>query len=649
MTKSHPNQATHDWPEANKRFLMAHVRRVCDAVARHAGKDEESADHESPEEIRSKMTSPPALERLCQVFNLSLFERDLLLLAAGVELDSAFARLLSETQGSFHPTFSLAMAALPKPHWDAIAPSSPLRRWRLLDLASGSSLTNSHLQIDERILHYLAGVSYLDDRLWGTAEPLSGSLDLAPSHTSIADSLAEGLRNGEFKNRVLQLTGPSVWDHRSIAVHVANALSIRGISIQASDLPSSPTEREAYARLLERDAVLDPLITFIEIDEPPSRGTLTFLNQLQGLLILSTNEPLPKLRRPMHRVEIANPDKNEQRLIWKQLLGDHANGLNGSIDQLVAQFDLGLTNIVEVVNQVIPGSDPNDTGLLEKQLWQTSRLQCRQQLQDLAQRIEPRATWDDLVLPDNRIQTLREIASQVKHRTKVYEEWGFAKKSQRGLGISALFSGQSGTGKTMAAEVLANELQLDLYHIDLSQMVSKYIGETEKNLRKIFDAAEQSGAILLFDEADAIFGKRTEVKDSHDRYANIETSYLLQRMESYKGLSILTTNRKSALDDAFQRRIRFAIDFPFPDTASRTEIWGRIFPPDTPTNRLKMEGLARLNVSGGMIRNIALHSTFLAAEHNRPVGINDIQQAARSVYARLDKKMNETELRRWLQ
>ena len=176
------------------------------------------------------------------------------------------------------------------------------------------------------------------------------------------------------------------------------------------------------------------------------------------------------------------------------------------------------------------------------------------------------------------MQILRQLAAQARYRMKVYEIWGFAERGRRGLGVNALFAGSSGTGKTLAAEVLARALGLDLYRIDLSAVVSKYIGETEKNLKQVFDAAEEGGVLLLFDEADALFGKRGEVKDSVDRYANIEVGYLLQRMEGYQGLAILTTNLKSALDKAFQRRLRFTVDFPFPDAAQREAIWQRVFP-----------------------------------------------------------------------
>jgi SpoVK/Ycf46/Vps4 family AAA+-type ATPase len=216
------------------------------------------------------------------------------------------------------------------------------------------------------------------------------------------------------------------------------------------------------------------------------------------------------------------------------------------------------------------------------------------------------------------------------------------------LGISALFAGASGTGKTMAAEVLANELRLDLYRIDLSQVVSKYIGETEKNLRRVFDAAEEGGAILLFDEADALFGKRTEVRDSHDRYANIEVSYLLQRMESYRGLAILTSNMRNVLDSAFLRRLRFIVQFPFPDGTQRSEIWRRIFPSSTPTENIDAVKLSKLNIPGGNIRNIALHAAFLAADACEPVRMSHLLRAARGEYAKLEKSLTETEIAQWL-
>jgi SpoVK/Ycf46/Vps4 family AAA+-type ATPase len=215
----------------------------------------------------------------------------------------------------------------------------------------------------------------------------------------------------------------------------------------------------------------------------------------------------------------------------------------------------------------------------------------------------------------------------------------------RGLGTSVLFAGDSGTGKTMAAEVIANELRLSLYRIDLSAVVSKYIGETEKNLRRVFDAAEDGGAILFFDEADALFGKRSEVKDSHDRYANIEINYLLQRMEAYRGLAVLATNRKGALDPAFLRRLRFIVSFPFPGKTERARIWEKIFPPETPLRGLDFQWLARIPVAGGAIQNIALNAAFLAADAGTEVGMDMVLDAARAELRKLEKPVNEADFR----
>jgi SpoVK/Ycf46/Vps4 family AAA+-type ATPase len=253
--------------------------------------------------------------------------------------------------------------------------------------------------------------------------------------------------------------------------------------------------------------------------------------------------------------------------------------------------------------------------------------------------------WDDLVLPEHEQSVLRQVADQVAHRSRVYEGWGFGEKMSRGLGISVLFAGESGTGKTMAAEVVANHLRLNLYRIDLSAVVSKYIGETEKNLRRLFDAAEDGCAILFFDEADALFGKRSEVKDSHDRYANIEINYLLQRMEAYRGLAILATNMKSALDQAFLRRLRFVINFPFPAVAQRKAIWQKAFPAALPKDALDFDRLARLNMTGGNIHNVALNAAFLAARAGLPLGMPHILEAARSEFRKLDRPINEMDFR----
>ena len=322
----------------------------------------------------------------------------------------------------------------------------------------------------------------------------------------------------------------------------------------------------------------------------------------------------------------------------------HAAANEPLIDTLIAQFNLSPVAIRSAAHHS-DRAQPDHS--LASVLWEACRTEARPRLEGLAQRIETAATWDDLVLPEKEREQMRHISLHVRRRTRVYENWGFADRSSRGLGISVLFAGASGTGKTTAAEVLAHELHLDLFRIDLSQIISKYIGETEKNLSRVFDAADQGAAVLLFDEADAIFGKRTEVKDSHDRYANCEVSYLLQRMEAYRGLAILTTNRKSSLDPAFLRRLRFVVEFPFPEAAQRAEIWRRVFPGRTPVEGLNIDQLARLRVAGGNIHNIAMGAAFLAADADEPVRMEHLLAATRAEFAKLEIPLNDTEVARW--
>jgi SpoVK/Ycf46/Vps4 family AAA+-type ATPase len=309
---------------------------------------------------------------------------------------------------------------------------------------------------------------------------------------------------------------------------------------------------------------------------------------------------------------------------------------------LAGQFNLNVSTIRQIVKRV--SAEPGNNGhILHERLWDVCLVSTGPKLDVLAQRLEPKATWDDIVLTEEAKDLLHQIADQVRQRSKVYDTWGFRKKLNRGLGINALFSGDSGTGKTMAAEVIANELRLKLYRIDLSGVVSKYIGETEKNLRHLFDAAEDGGAILFFDEADALFGKRSEVKDSHDRYANIEISYLLQRMESYNGLAILATNMKSALDKAFMRRLRFIVDFPFPGMKERKIIIQKVFPSEVPKGELDYDRLARLNLTGGSINNMAINAAFMAAQSGGPVTMQLILSAAKAEFRKMERPIKETD------
>jgi SpoVK/Ycf46/Vps4 family AAA+-type ATPase len=340
-------------------------------------------------------------------------------------------------------------------------------------------------------------------------------------------------------------------------------------------------------------------------------------------------------------LDIDKPTPAEQSDAWREALGAEADDLPA---RLTGQFNLNLPTIQQIAQTTV--NQPGPDGELSARLWDACLARTRPRLDVLAQRIEAKATWDDIVLPESEMRQLRQIADQVEQRSRVYDAWGFRKKMNRGLGISALFAGESGTGKTMAAEVIAIDLQLHLYRIDLSAVVSKYIGETEKNLRRLFDAAEDGGAILFFDEADALFGKRSQVKDSHDRYANIEINYLLQRMEAYRGLAVLATNMKSALDHAFLRRLRFIVNLPFPSREDRARIWQQVFPPQTPVNGLDYDHLSRLNLTGGGIHNIALGAAFMAAKTGERVNMLLVFEAAREEFRKMGQPVNEA-LFRW--
>jgi SpoVK/Ycf46/Vps4 family AAA+-type ATPase len=285
------------------------------------------------------------------------------------------------------------------------------------------------------------------------------------------------------------------------------------------------------------------------------------------------------------------------------------------------------------------------------ELYAACRQQSGQKLNTLARQIQPRYTWTDIILPRDQFEQLREICSYVKHYHTVYGEWGFGRKLSLGKGLNVLFAGPSGTGKTMAAEIMANELGLDLYRIDLSAIVSKYIGETEKNLERIFTEAQTSNAILFFDEADALFGKRSEVRDSHDRYANIEIAYLLQRMEEYDGVVILATNLRKNMDEAFARRMHFAVEFPMPEEADRHRIWQGVFPGEAPlAEDIDLIFLARqFKISGGNIKNIALSAAFLAAADGGAIAMENLIHAAKREYQKMGKLCTETDFAQYFE
>lgn len=659
--------ASEAWHIANQHYLIAAVDQVRSHLAQFVDMPEwvesDHLLHQRLEEIRAEMHAPPMLERLSRIFNLTTFEQSVLLMCAGLELDSRFVRLLAATQGDpqrSYPTFSVALAALPDPHWDAFTPTGALRHYQLIEVGTGVSLTLSPLRLNERILHYLAGTQYLDARLSGLIAPLTSHDELVPSQRELIASIAAVLANAlpHQTPPVIQLCGSETVAKRTLAARVCDRLQHTLWTMPAHVVPATLPELEQFIQLWTRETMLNSSILLLDGDNLDFTDTvqltrLTYLiERLPSMYFITCRDRFRLPNRPVVPFDVHKPTSVEQYTLWGETLQTRFPDLNGHLtphlQSLTSQFNLSATTIRTVCTTLpAAAADASSPAPFFTTLWDTCRYQNRPRLDELAQRIDPGANWKDLVLPDSQTQILQEAAAHVRQRAIVYEQWGFAGRGNRGLGISALFAGASGTGKTLAAEVLAHELRLDLYRVDLSSVVSKYVGETEKNLRQVFDAAEDGGVILLFDEADALFGKRSEVKDSRDRYANIEVSYLLQRMECYPGLAILTTNMKSAIDSAFLRRIRFVVQFPFPDMTQRTEIWRRIFPPDTPTDALEPQKLARLNVAGGNIRNIALNAAFLAADAGQPVRMNHMLQAAKTEYAKLEKTLTESEISGW--
>ena len=430
-----------------------------------------------------------------------------------------------------------------------------------------------------------------------------------------------------------------------VAWHAAHATGRVPYRVAAEALPHPGPDLEQFIRLWQRECNLYPQALYVDAQEGdpnapgPALPAGVLLARGRGAFFLATREVWARLEGPSLVVDVDRPTRAEQQEIWEEALGDNADEIPA---RLAGQFHFNGDAIRRIARTVL--AEAGEDGLADR-LWDECRSAARPRLEALAQRLEPKVTWDDLVLPDEPLGLLHQLTDQVDQRARVYEEWGFARKLTRGMGITALFIGESGTGKTLAAEVIAHELRLDLYRIDLSAVVSKYIGETEKNLRRLFDAAEDGGCILFFDEADALFGKRSEVKDSHDRYANIEVNYLLQRMEAFRGLAILATNRGNALDVAFQRRIRFRVKFPHPDRPHRRQIWERAFPPETPVEELDFDRLARLDLTGGSIRNIAVNAAFLAAHRDEPVTMPLVLAAARAEFAKADRPINEADFR----
>jgi hypothetical protein len=611
---------------------------------------------------RPRIASEPdhwnPLERLRELFDLSQFEVDILLLCAGSALDPRFAAApASSGQQLWPPTFGLSATLLEKPHWSAVSGLRPLRYWRLIEAAPGP-LMQAPLALDERILQFLLGVPAVDERLEMVMHPLD-SYD-EDFNTELSEDQVETVRRGALHwlqpsglRGPILLAGGRADERTELFCALCRETKQRAWVINSADLPGAAADRERLARAFTRESGLWPVALLVKTAHLESTRELeAWLERVDAPVAVEAAAGSPAERLSALRIEVPVMTAAQRKALWMRHLGPLATELNAEVDSIVEVFCLDAKEICRTAAAVRQETEfhPKSEGAAGTAAWRLSRRSAQRSLDELATRVDSLSTWSDLVLPESQIGILRQIVANALQRARVYNQWGFATRYERGLGLSALFAGASGTGKTMAAGILAKELQRDLYQIDLATVVSKYIGETEKHLRRIFDAAERSGAILLFDEADALFGKRSPVKDSHDRYANLEVSYLLQRMESYRGIAILTTNAQNSLDPAFQRRLRFVVQFPFPDKPSRERIWRGVFPAAAPTDTLDYTHLAQLNITGGVIRNIALIAAFLAADEKTEacgIAMRHVRTAARTEYAKLNKPLSPAEIRGW--
>lgn len=638
-----------------------------DALGYDMGTESESEiARRKAESVRRGITL--RLDRLAQLFQLTPFDVGTLLVCLAPELDLRYERLyayLHDDVTRKRPSVDLVLNLL-CPSFEAklgalrrFSPSAPLFKHRLVHLLSDPSqqdpprLANA-VKLDERITNYLLDSNDLDARLLRCARIIQPNARLDDLLLSpFIQSQFRQLARAENARGILYLQGVYGVGKQTSAEALCRELGVELLVVDGKNMPEmdekifESTAKAAVREALLQDAALywDGFDVLLAEEKRPLWTVLwQTLLEWDGLVFLSGTTPWEPRDVPpgfmFQRIEFARPNHAARVELWSRFLDGAVP--TAEINQLAVKFRLSGGEIrdaaVTAVN-LARARDAETVTIKTEDLYAASRLQSNRNLAALARQITPHYQWADIVLPTDRLQQLREVCNHVKYRARVFDDWGFEGKLALGKGLNVLFAGPSGTGKTMAAEIVAGELGLDLYKIDLSTVVSKYIGETEKNLARIFSEAETSNAILFFDEADALFGKRSEVRDSHDRYANLEIAYLLQRMEEYDGVVILATNLRKNMDDAFVRRMHFTVEFPFPDEQHRRRIWEQIWPHSTPRDvQLDLDWMARrFELAGGSIRNIALAAAFLAADNGAVVNMSHLIHATKREYQKMGK------------
>jgi AAA+ superfamily predicted ATPase len=614
-------------------------------------------------------------------FSLSSFDLAIVLIALAPEIDLRYERLYAYLQDDVtrkHPTVDLVLNLLcPSPEEKLrrrahFSTDSPLLRHKLIRLApdpnlSQPSLLAFYIKLDEQIVRVLLGQQGLDDRLAGFCRLLRGGesfaavpLDLAI--TTALPKLLEALTKDDVAP-VVHFRGPSKTQMRHAATAASRANGSGLLAADCSGFTDGGMSVEEAIALVLRDAKLQGAIPYLEGTEGLSQASVlqALAKTIEPVIVASTKaeDSFVPVQRSAITVDFPPLGPAQRRECWESYLIDRGIQIGAStLEALSNRFRLTPEQICRAVDEacgrarwrsVAQSSNPSAEyrgELLPDDIYAAARAQSGHDLATLAQKIEPKYNWNDIILPEDKLIQLREICSRVIHGPRVLGEWGFDRKLSHGKGTNALFAGPSGTGKTMAAEIIANELKLELYKIDLAGVVSKYIGETEKNLDRIFGVAEDANVILLFDEADALFGKRSEVRDSHDRYANLEISYLLQKMEEYEGISILATNLRHNMDESFIRRLAFTVLFPFPDEDDRRRIWRSIWPDEIPLDAdLDLDHIARhFKLSGGNIKNVALSAAFLAASDCGVVTMDHLFHGVRREFEKMGRTLMESEL-----
>jgi AAA+ superfamily predicted ATPase len=633
---------------------------------------EVSAMLERPPSSGSSELALPRLEALGQRLGLDKVSMQLLLACLAPDLNPDYERVYAFLQDDIarkRPGLALlerlfgSLAGGPAEVRARLHPSAPLLRAGLLSLPeSGDARASGEMapRADERVIGYLQGSDLIDRRVaaWAQSEetPLLGPLPRAAYDlVTAAAAAAAGL---------VVFIGPPFSGKKDAARAFAQTLGRPLLVVDVPDLLQSPLRPAEAIRLTFREANLLSAVLYLAGadrlweggDDRAAVARRSMESELQACSFpcllggAPSWEPPPTLAgRPMVRVAIPLPTLQERETAWLALLSTSEiddDEVRAACPPLAASFRLSVTQIGSAYAVAVSEAalEP-DQRLKPRHLYAGARALSSRDLSALGDEIVLRATWQHLVLPDESIAQLRELCMTVRHHDEVLESAGFGRRLSGGTGITALFTGVSGTGKTMAAEVIAAELGVPLFRIDLASIVSKWIGETEKNLDRVFEAAADSNAILFFDEADAVFGKRSEVKDSHDRYANLEISYLLQRMEAYEGVAILATNMRHQLDDAFLRRLTFAITFPLPDESGRQRIWEAIWPQELERGAdVELARIAKITLSGGNIKNVLLSAAHLATADHRPVGMADLIHGVRREYQKIGKQMAAQEV-----